>query len=133
MDTGDAAKGHFESATGSQPNTSNNSIHSVAYHQSDSSKAPIDNVPVTNGESLIIESEQNSSNISVNVAAYHQGDLFKVPTDKIPVMNGVLSPEGPVPGNQPDGLKLLISSPGGSPASEKSRVGQNPEIGRAHV
>ncbi|XP_071934068.1 membrane protein of ER body-like protein isoform X5 [Coffea arabica] len=124
----DSSRGHFEAATGSQPNTSNNSIHSVAYHQSDSSKAPIDNVPVTNGESLIIESEQNSSNISVNVAAYHQGDLFKVPTDKIPVMNGVLSPEGPVPGNQPDGLKLLISSPGGSPASEKSRVGQNPDL-----
>ncbi|XP_027109896.2 membrane protein of ER body-like protein isoform X2 [Coffea arabica] len=95
----DSSRGHFEAATGSQPNTSNNSIHSVAYHQSDSSKAPIDNVPVTNGESLIIE-----------------------------IMNGVLSPEGPVPGNQPDGLKLLISSPGGSPASEKSRVGQNPDL-----
>lgn len=98
-DTGDAGKGHFEAATGSQPNTSNISINSVAYHQSDSSKAPIGNVPVTNGESLITE-----------------------------IMNAVLSPEDPVPGNQPDVLKLLISSPGGSPTPEKSLVDQNPDL-----
>ncbi|XP_071929238.1 membrane protein of ER body-like protein isoform X3 [Coffea arabica] len=118
---GDAAKGHFESATGSQPNTLNNSVNSVAYHQSDSSRGHFE---------AATGSQPNTSNNSIHSVAYHQSDSSKAPIDNVPVTNGesLIIEKGPVPGNQPDGLKLLISSPGGSPASEKSRVGQNPDL-----
>lgn len=124
---GEVAKDHFEAVNGSQPNASNMSIDVVAYHQSDPFKAATDKISVINGKSPVTGSQLNTPNISIDVVAYHQSDPPKAPTDKISVINEE-SPKDAVSGNRPDGLKLPISSHGGSPTPEKSHSDQNPDL-----